>query len=174
MKLALLAALAPLAGPSAALSQREGPVRVDADQVRYVYPKRQAIFTGAPVRMTRKDAILTCKRLVATNDEAGRIVRAVCSGDVQLARGPRLVSCETATYEDAAARVTCDGNPVVLKDGATEARGERLVYDLGSDEVTLGKAGSGPGGVVITAPGEQIEAQKKQLEERRKSKEAKR
>jgi len=161
-------ALAALGAQPAGVPGKTGPVRVDAAEVKYLYPKRQAIFSGAPVRLTRDDAVLTCRRLVATNDEAGRIVRAVCSGDVHLTRGPRVVSCDTAVYEDAAARVTCDGSPVVLKDGETEARGERLVYDLGTDEVTLGKASAQSGSsVVITAPGDEIEQRQKELEQRR-------
>ncbi len=178
MKVALLLAAA-LAGPVAAVPQKAGPVRpgavVTGEEVKYSYPRHQVTMTGTPVRLTREDAVLTCRRLVADQDDAGRIVRATCAGDVRLVRGGRVVSCDTATYEDAAARVTCEGSPVVLRDGATEARGERLVYDLSTDEVTLGKASGGaPGaGVVITAPGDEVDAKRKQLDERRKTKAAK-
>ncbi len=171
MTLALLLALAAIAGPTAASPKKGGQAVITGDQVKYDYPRRVVTLTGAPVRLTRDDAVLTCRRLVANNDEAGKVVRAVCSGDVQLTRGPRIVTCETAVYEDAAARVTCDGDPVVLKDGATEARGERLTYDLSTDEVTLGKKdGTGGGtGVVITAPGAEIDQRQKDLERHRRA-----
>jgi lipopolysaccharide export system protein LptA len=162
VSLALVLIAASLAGPVAAVPQRGGPAVVTGDEVKYNYPKRQVTLTGAPVRLTRDDAVLTCRRLVADQDDAGRIVRATCAGDVRLVRGPRVVSCETAVYEDAAARVTCEGSPVVLRDGATEARGDKLTYDLASDEVTLGKANA-------SAPGAELEAKRKQLDARRKA-----
>lgn len=163
MILAVLAAVAPLAGPALRVPGAHGPVTIDAAELRYVNPKHQIILTGAPVRMTRDDAVLTCRRLVATNDDAGRIARAVCSGDVRLVRGTRTVTCDTATYEDAASRVICEGSPVVLEDGATEAKGDRLVYDLASDEITLEHP-------VITAPGSEVEQRRRELEEKRRAK----
>ena len=157
---AALALATALAGP-AAPAGRPSPVRVDADEVRYVYPKRQVIFTGKPlVRLVRDDGVLTCRRLVATTDEGGRIGRAVCTGDVRFARGARVVTCESATYEDEAGRITCEGSPV-LKDGASEARGEKLVYELATDEVTMVRP-------VIEVPASEVEAHRKELDARRR------
>jgi lipopolysaccharide export system protein LptA len=148
---AALALATALAGP-AAPAGRPSPVRVDADEVRYVYPKRQVIFTGKPlVRLVRDDGVLTCRRLVATTDEGG---------DVRFARGARVVTCESATYEDEAGRITCEGSPV-LKDGASEARGEKLVYELATDEVTMVRP-------VIEVPASEVEAHRKELEARRR------
>jgi lipopolysaccharide export system protein LptA len=158
---ALLAALASAAGPTLAVPGKHGLVYVDAAELRYVNPKRQVILTGAPVRMTRDDAVLTCRKLVLTSDEAGRIARAVCSGDVQLVRGTRTITCDTATYEDVAAQVTCVGNPV-LRDGATQATGERLVYELSKDEIVLEKP-------VLTAPAEEVERRQRDLERQRRA-----
>ena len=153
-----------LAAPrtTAVLPAEGGPVRVDAVQLRYVYPKRQVIFTGDPlVRLTRGDAVLTCRRLVADSNEAGRVERATCSGDVKLVRGTRTVTCETATFRSAQSQVVCEGHPV-LQDGGTVARGDTLVYDLTSDEVTLTPA-------TITMPGDEVDARQKQLGARRKA-----
>jgi lipopolysaccharide export system protein LptA len=115
---------------------------------------------GKPVTMTRDDARLSCARLVAHTGEAGQIESATCTGDVRFVRGERLVTCEKATFDGAAERLVCEGNPV-LKDGGTEARGARLVYDLKADQANLE-------GAVITVPGEQVEARQKALEDRRK------
>jgi lipopolysaccharide export system protein LptA len=163
--LALAAALAAPSPPSpsaaaAAASGSKAPVVVNADDVLYSFQKHEVTFAGAPVRMTKDDAVLTCRRLVARTDDAGRIVSAVCSGDVRLARRERVVTCEKATYDDAAERVVCDGNPV-LKDGPSEARGVRLVYELKSDEAKLE-------GAKITLPGEEVEQRQRELEARRK------
>ena len=138
----------------------EGPVRVDADEVHYVFQRREVVFTGKPVVLTRQDARLTCEKLVAKNDARGQIAQAVCSGDVRFARGARIVTCERATYEAAAARLVCEGDPV-LKDGPSEARGRRLVYDLRADEVRLE-------GAKIVLPGDEVDARRRELEERRK------
>lgn len=164
----ILATLA-LAGPAAQGTlpvpgtASKSPVKVDAAEVRYAFQRREVIFTGKPVTLTRDDARLTCARLVAKNDEAGQIAVATCEGDVRFVRGQRVITCDRATYEEAPGRVTCDGN-AVLRDRGSEARGRRLVYDLRSDEVKL-EAGEGP--VQIVLPGEEVEARQRELEQRR-------
>ena len=148
--------------------EKASPVRADASDVHYAFQRREVLFTGRPgkpVTLTRDDAVLTCARLVAKNDEAGQIVTATCEGDVRLVRGERIVTCDTAVYENPEARVTCSGG-AVLHDAGAEARGARLVYELRSDEVKLEGGGDGP--VRITLPGEEVEARKKQVAERRK------
>jgi lipopolysaccharide export system protein LptA len=128
------------------------PVQVDADEVQYLYREQKVVFVGKPlVRLTREDAVLTCRRLVAENDEQGRIRKAVCTGDVRLSRGPRVVTCQTATYEERSATVTCTGDPE-LRDGESVMRGERLTYDLREDKVVLSSAK----GTVVPRPGAEL------------------
>jgi lipopolysaccharide export system protein LptA len=163
--IALALAVAALAGAAAPAAEaaRATPVRVDAENVVYAFQKREVTFTGKdgkPVTMTREDARLSCARLVARTDEAGQIQSATCSGDVRFVRGPRLVTCEKATFDGVAEQLVCEGNPV-LKDAGTEAHGSRLVYDLKADQANLADA-------VITVPGEQVEQRQKALEAQRK------
>ena len=48
---------------------RPAKVQVDADEVRYQYQERKAVFQGKPlVKLTREDAVLTCRRLDTEND----------------------------------------------------------------------------------------------------------
>jgi len=162
---AVAIALAALSGAAAPADEaaKPGPVRVDAEEVHYAFQRREVTFTGTaakPVTMTRDDTRLTCARLVARTDDAGQIVSATCSGDVRLTRGPRLVTCERATFDAVAERVVCDGSPV-LKDAGSEARGTRLVYELKTDEAKLE-------GAAITLPGAEVEARRKALEEQRR------
>lgn len=164
MTLALATLLAALSGAAvpAAEAARPAPVRVDADEVHYAFQKREVTFTGKdakPVVLTRDDATLTCKRLVAKTDDAGQIVTAACAGDVRLTRGARVVTCDHATFEAALDRVTCEGNPV-LRDGGSEVKATRLVYELRSDEAKAE-------GARITLPGEEVERRRRELEERR-------
>ncbi len=157
-----LAALAALAAPKEQ-PVAGAPVRVDADEVHYAFQKREMTFTGKeakPVTMTRADARLTCRKLVARTDDAGQIVSAACTGDVRLTRGDRVVTCDRATFEAAADRVVCEGNPV-LKDAASEVRAARLVYELRTDEAKAE-------GAQITLPGGEVESRRKALEERRR------
>ncbi len=133
--IALVAALAtPVATPSPV------PVHVEAAQVQYDNKDRKVTFLGAPlVRLTRQDAVLFCRRLVAENDDEGHIRRAVCTGDVKLTRGEKVVTCEKATFENATSRVVCVGNPV-LREGRSVMHGNELTYDLADDRALLTQA----------------------------------
>lgn len=155
---------APVSGALAGAATQASPVHVDAAEVRYAFQRHEVIFTGKPVTLTRDDARLTCARLVAKNDEAGEIVTATCEGDVRLVRGVRTVTCQRGIYENAAARVTCEGD-AVLRDRGTEAHADRAVYELRTDEVRLESAAGGP--VRITLPGEEVEARQRELQQRR-------
>lgn len=157
-----LSALAGAADPAAEVA-KVAPVRVDAENVLYAFQKREVTFTGKdgrPVTMTREDARLSCRKLVARTDEGGQIVTATCSGDVTFTRGTRVVTCERATFDAPEERLICEGNPV-LKDGGSEARGTRLVYELRNDQVHLE-------GAVITLPGDEVDARRRALEASRK------
>ncbi len=145
------AAVLAAAAPAAVAPSAPAPVHVDAAEVQYHYKERRAVFVGKPlVTLTREDAVLTCRRLVTENDEQGRIARAVCTGDVKLTRGPRVATCQVATFDNAANRVVCEGDPV-LRDGPSVMRGERLVYDLAEDKLFLSDAK----GTVVPRPGDE-------------------
>jgi lipopolysaccharide export system protein LptA len=165
---AFAAVLALVAAAGPALPPSTSPVRVDAAEIHYLFRSREAVFTGKPVTLTRDDAVLTCARLVAKNDEQGQIVTATCQGDVKLVRGDRTITCDSAVYENAAARVTCVGN-TVLRDRGAEGRGERLVYELRDDEVKFtGKDGAS---VKFTLPGAEVEARRRELGQAPKARE---
>jgi lipopolysaccharide export system protein LptA len=94
--------------------------------------------------------VLTCRRLVGDNDATGQLARATCEGDVKLVRTTRTVTCERAQYDRDAARIICEGNPI-LRDGESEARGKKLTYFLAADEVLLEDA------VQATVPASQVD-----------------
>jgi lipopolysaccharide export system protein LptA len=165
VSLASVLLLAALGQPAAApATPATAPVRVDADQVHYAFQRHEVVFTGAPVTLTRDDSRLTCKRLVAKTDPAGQVQVATCTGDVRFVRGERVLTCEKAVFEAAANRVTCEGDPV-LREGGTEGRGARLVYDLTADEVRLEGAPGKP--VQLLVPGAEVEQRQREIQERR-------
>jgi lipopolysaccharide export system protein LptA len=157
---ALLTALALWAGPTLLKlpSASGGTVDLEADRGKYSMRERRMDFTGAPVKLTRGDAVLTCRHLVALQDEADRITTATCEGDVRFVRADKVITCEKATYDDPAARLTCAGSPV-LKSGAVIVTGNLLVYDLERDEATLDD-------VKGNLPGDQADAREKALQSR--------
>ncbi len=128
------------------------PTHVVADHIEYRYRERRTVMTGKPlVVLTREDAVLVCRRLVADNDEAGDIQHAVCEGDVKLTRGERVVTCARATFEAAEGKVVCRGDPV-LRDGASVMRCEEVVYDLDRDRVTARQVK----GTLVQKPGQAV------------------
>jgi len=143
------------AGPVSAAAAKRVPANIQADVIRYSWSTRKVRMEGKPfVTVTREDMVLTCRRLVGDTDATGDVARATCEGEVRLVRGTRTVTCERAQYDRDAARVVCEGNPV-LRDGATEARGKKLTYLFAADEVLLEEA------VQATVPSEQIEQVKR-------------
>lgn len=152
LSLALAASAARTAPPGGS-----PPVHVTADEVEYRYKEKRAVFVGRPiVTLTREDATLLCRRLVADNDAEGRISHAVCTGDVKFTRGVKTATCEVATYDDAQARIVCQGHPV-LHDGESVMRGELLTYDLDQDRAVMTRAK----GVMIQKPGADEPASRK-------------
>ena len=150
-----LALTAPSPSPKAAAAAPA--THVQAASADYDYKRRRTIMTGAPlVTLTRDDATLVCKKLVADSDEAGQIRHAVCDGDVKLTRGEREVTCAHATYEASTGKVVCVGDPV-LKDGASVIHCEELVYDLDADKVSL----KSPKGTIVQRPGQALPVARK-------------
>jgi lipopolysaccharide transport protein LptA len=133
------------------------PTHVRAATADYDYKRHRTVMTGAPlVTLTRADATLVCKKLVADSDDAGQIRHATCDGDVKLTRGEREVTCAHATYEASTGKVVCVGDPV-LKDGASVIRCEELVYLLDEDRVALKQ----PKGTLVQKPGQELPVARK-------------
>ncbi len=136
--------------PAVARGKAPPPTHVEADHIEYRYKERQTVMTGRPlVKLTREDAVLVCRKLVADNDVAGDISHAVCEGDVKLTRGDRVVTCNRATFEAAEGKVVCRGDPV-LRDGGSVMRCDEVVYDLDRDRVTARQVK----GTLVQKPGQ--------------------
>jgi lipopolysaccharide export system protein LptA len=162
LALILAVALAPASPSASRLATSAGTVLViEAEQVQWEFKKRAVTFSGRePVKLTRENKLMRRVRFVA-----GKVESATCRGDVRLVRGERVLTCARAVFAAKADTVTCEGDPV-LREGGSEARGHRLTYDLGADEVRFeGKPGEP---VRIQVPGDEVEARRKALAERRK------
>lgn len=137
--LALAAALsAPQAAGPAPAVPAGPPIHVQYDAAEYRDREHRTVMTGKPVVLTRGDAVLVCRKLTFDNDERGELQKATCEGDVKLTRGERVITCLTAVYEAAAARVVCRGD-VAIQDKRSAMTAEELTYDLDENRVTLSK-----------------------------------
>lgn len=154
--LALLVALGapaepPTAGPRPAGSAQPA-VTVQFDEAEYRPRERQTVMSGKPyVTLTRADVTLSCRRLVAENDERGQVRRATCEGEVKLVRGSLSVTCASAVFEEQEARVTCRGEPTI-RAGQSVTTGEELIYDLDADKITLTRGK----GTLVPEPGQDL------------------
>jgi lipopolysaccharide export system protein LptA len=137
MALVLAAALAASPALSRLPAAEGGEIVVSGvSRAQAIIREHKYVFVGEPVKMVRGDATLTCKKLTAQQNDRDVFQWATCEGDVRFVRGDRSITCDKATYDDPAARLTCEGDPV-LRSGKTVLSGERLVYDLAHDEATL-------------------------------------
>ena len=148
-----LAMAAALVAPAAPPARAEPPpVRIQFEEAEYRYRERRTVMTGKPfVTLTREDAVLVCRKLTAENDERGKLRQATCEGDVRLTRGERVVTCAVAVYEEASARITCRGSPVI-REGPSELSGEELTWELDADRITLTRGK----GTLFPPPGQDL------------------
>lgn len=166
VQLALLAALAaPGVSKASSVSKLAAPgggtITISAQLAKYNLTKRLIDYTGNPVRLTRGDEVLVCKHLTAQLDETDKVQQAICEGDVRFDRGDKTITCDKATYEEAASRLTCEGH-AVMKSGGLTARGTKVVYDIVPDEVTMNE-------VTGDLPGNKADAALRQQQARRKA-----
>ena len=95
-----------------------GVITVEADHFRYSFPNHRIEYTGNPVRLTRGDATLTCKRLGVQMNQAEQVSKATCEEAVRFERGDKVVTCQKATYDEGTSKLTCEGDPEVKSGGS--------------------------------------------------------
>jgi lipopolysaccharide export system protein LptA len=161
-----LALLAVLAAPSTTrlAGVGGGVITVQASHFSYSFPNHRVEYTGAPVKLVRADSTLTCRKLTVQFNQAEQVSKATCETDVRFEKGDKVVTCQKATYEDAASRLTCEGAPEV-KTGAMSAKGSLLVYDLAADEVQMTD-------VEGNVPAEDADAKVREVQAKRKPRQA--
>ena len=138
----------------------EGPVRVDADEVHYAFQRREVVFTGKPVIAHARGRAAHLRAARREERRARPDCPGVCSGDVASRAATRVVTCEQATYEAAAARLVCEGRPG--PPGTARARPAAR-----GSSTTCAPTRRSSRARQITLPGDEVDARRRELEERR-------
>lgn len=146
-----LVALLVLAAPAAhALkTDREQPLEVAANHFTTNQNKHLTVLTGA-VKLTRGSMKGEAEKGTVYQDEGNEINRVVLEGkparmQQQLDNGGRMhATAANIDYSTDSATAILTGNAVVIQEGRGEFRGERIVYNTESGELT-GEGNSGGG-----------------------------
>src|SRR6478752_8577144 len=168
MSAGALCAQTPPSGPPNALQgfsqNRDQPVHIEAATLEVRDKQKEATFSG-DVRVKQGDTGLRCKSLVVFYEQSGqptdasktlqaaspgpggeqRIKRLEARGGVVVTQKDQTATGELGIFDMKANTVTLTGNPVVMTQGPTALRGEKLVVDLtsGVSRVESGKNGQG-------------------------------
>lgn len=157
--LALLAALAPLPASAQGASNvpnalqgfatnRDQPIRIDANSLEVRDQDKQAIFSGNVV-VQQGDTTMRSKELVVFYDGKGSgkaddgqamangspinsssVRRLEINGAVVVTTKEQTATGDQGVFESAANTITLTGNPVVLSQGPNVIRGKKLTVDL--------------------------------------------
>jgi lipopolysaccharide export system protein LptA len=161
-------ALAASAGAAAAqkspvlpgASSRE-PVSIDAAKLDYFDKDQKLVYSGAVVatqgESRLKASVLTIFLEPAPANSSGHQMRRMeAQGPVTITAKDQIGTGDSGLYDRTENKVFLTGH-VTLSQGANVTRGERLVYDLNTNQaVVLGGSGNAQGGRVrsVFTPGE--------------------
>jgi lipopolysaccharide export system protein LptA len=128
--------------PGLVVAQSREPIQITAQELTVQHAKGVASFTGN-VKVVRADFILTANSLAAQYGNAG-IDELTARGQVVITRTgavPETATGELATFNPKANTLTLTGTAVELKRGPTTLKGDRLVYNLGTQQARVTNQG---------------------------------
>ena len=116
------------------------PVDVVSDELVYNHDDGEAVFSGSVV--IKRDQMTLKADLVTVSMMDNDIDTIVATGDVSLSQGRDVAVGEKATFLPKEEKIYITGNVQLVREGSSLA-GERLVYDLGTGEMSLKSKSSG-------------------------------
>jgi lipopolysaccharide export system protein LptA len=128
--------------PGLVVAQSREPIQITAQELTVQHAKGVASFTGN-VKVVRSDFTLTANRLEAQYGNAG-IDDLTARGQVVITRMgavPETATGEVATFNPTANTLTLTGAVVELKRGPSTLKGDRLVYNLNSQQARVTNQG---------------------------------
>lgn len=148
--LSLVAFLLATPAAQALKTDREQPLEVAANHFATNQNKHLTVLTGA-VKLTQGTVKGEAEKGTVYQDDSNEINRVVLEGkparlQQQLDNGGGLMRATAANidYATDSATATLTGNAVVIQEGRGEFRGERIVYNTATGELT-GEGNSGGG-----------------------------
>lgn len=133
----ILLAMLPLAASAQGvkLLSKPKPVGYRAERCRYEARGRRTICTGRVV-VTREDLRISCQRLVAELDAAGRISKLSCRDKVEIVTAGRVARSDVARYDAHSDQLVLDGRARVAQ-GESRLAGETITLDLETGDVQV-------------------------------------
>jgi lipopolysaccharide transport protein LptA len=146
---------------------QRGPINIDAR--RFEADNRKRVVTYSDHVVVRQDATtLNADKVTVTYDESRRLSQVTAEGSVRIvqkasaaqgeAATEREVQCVRIVFQVAEERITCTGQPAMVRQGEDVIRGPRIVVLVGEERITVeGDAGSRVSSV-ITPRGDALDA----------------
>ena len=96
----------------------------------------QRVTCSGNVVVTREDVKISCQRLEAEIDAAGRIVKLACHEQVEIVTQSRVARSDLARYDAKSDELVLDGNARVAQ-GQSRLAGQVIVLDLETGDVQV-------------------------------------
>jgi lipopolysaccharide export system protein LptA len=111
------------------------PVGYRAERCSY-QAQGQRVTCQGNVVVTRDDVRISCQRLEAEIDAAGRIIKLACHEQVEIVTQSRVARSDLARYDAKSDELTLDGNARVAQ-GQSRLAGQVIVLDLETGDVQV-------------------------------------
>ncbi len=135
--------------------ERDQPIHIVSDRLDAYSDKRMVVFSGNAVatqgartihsdRLTLyyKDDKKPAGRSAGEAERTGNVERVEANGHVTITEGERIVTGETAVYDQDARKITMTGG-AVMREGANVIRGDRIVVFLDENRGVVESAENG-------------------------------
>jgi lipopolysaccharide export system protein LptA len=149
-------------------ADRDQPIHIVSDRLDAYSEKRMVVFSGSAVatqgaRTIRSDRLTLyykedkkpAGRSTGEADGMGNVERVEATGHVTITEGERVVTGESAVFDQDARKITMTGG-AVMREGANVIRGDRIIVFLDENRGVVESTESGRVTATIY-PGEQQE-----------------
>lgn len=138
---------APKSGPEGLLSNfsfatERGPITIQAEQMEFDYRALLLTYRGAVI-VTQNDVTLTSNTLTVklAPEGADRLQEIVAEGEVKIDQGERRATGGRAVFDQVARTVTLSNN-AILREGANEITGSKVIVFLDEQRSVVEGGGS--------------------------------
>jgi lipopolysaccharide export system protein LptA len=135
LQLTIIAMLTSILTPGGDSLKKPKAVVYRAERCTYE-ARGQRVSCRGDVVVTRDDLRISCQRLDADLDAAGRILKLACQEKVEIVTQSRVARSDLARYDASSDELTLDGNARVAQ-GQSRLAGQVIVLDLETGDVQV-------------------------------------